>query len=312
MRLIYVKRVAVITFGWGTTCLWARAEVDVKSTMTYEGERRIYYVHLPPVYDDSAALPVVFVLHGGGGKAEEMDKFTGFNAVADREGFIVVYPQGLQGHWSDGRTVERVIGKYKETDDVGFLAALVDELNKKYKIDQARVYATGISNGAFMSFRLAADRPDVFAAVAGVAGGLSEDLAANHPPKGPVPVMFINGDADPLVPYNGGEIKVWGLSRGSVRPISEAVRWWSEANGAAAEGVVTQLPNRAPDDGTTAFREEHAGPAGTDVVLITVNGGGHTWPGGWQYRSERLVGKTSRDFNASDVIWDFFRRHSRR
>ncbi len=288
----------------------AAADGDVKAKMMVGALERTYIVHLPADYDAHAAAPLVFALHGGGGTAAKMDKLTGFNAVSDREGFLVVYPQGLGRHWNDGRDVNKKTVKGEEVDDVAFLAALVDRMAADYNVDRKRVYATGISNGAFMSFRLACDRPDVFAAVAGVAGAVSEDLAAGPLPQAPVPVMFINGDDDPLVRYGGGEIKVGARSRGTTLSVPASAAWWAGHNGCDAVGPAEYLADADAEDGTRAKREVYANAGGADVVLVTVEGGGHTWPGGWQYLWERLVGKTSRDFNASGMIWDFFKGHT--
>jgi polyhydroxybutyrate depolymerase len=240
-----------------------------------------------------------------------MNKLTGLNALADREGFIVVYPQGLGKHWNDGRTVNA--RATSDVDDVSFLVALAGELGGEYNVDPNRVYACGISNGAMMSFRLGADRPDVFAAVAGVVGAVTEDLAADHPLRAPIPCLFMNGTDDPLVPYEGGDITLFGFKRGAVTSTPASVEWWLRGNGAAgATPTVTTYPDESPDDGCLAVREEYAGPGGADVVLVRVEGGGHTWPGGWQYLSERIVGKTCRDIDGSAVIWAFFAARPKR
>jgi len=307
------KRVSVLGFAAVFVILSASSSCarDAKKEIAVDGIERSYYVHVPPSYDGATSVPLVLALHGGGGAGGNMDKLTGFNAVGDREGFIVAYPSGVGRHWSDGRAVNKKDVGGKEVDDVAFLTALVDRLAGDYNIDRKRVFVTGISNGAFMSFRLACDRPDVFAAAAGVAGAVTEDLAAGPAPRAPVPVMFINGDEDPLVRYGGGEIKVGKKSRGTTLSVPASVAWWVKANGAATTPATTALPDADAADGTTAVREDYAGAGGADVVLITVRGGGHTWPGGWQYLWARVIGRTSRDFSASDVIWEFFKEHPR-
>jgi polyhydroxybutyrate depolymerase len=282
---------------------------DEKKTITVDGVEREYYVHVPESYDGSEAVPLVLTLHGGGGKAEKMDKLTGFNDVADREGFIVVYPQGDNKRWNDGREIRSLL-PVEPPDDVRFLGDLVKRLTVDYKIDEERIYSTGISNGAFMSYRLAAENPNVFAAVAGVAAQISKALRDKYPPEGPVAVMMILGTEDPLVPYEGGEVKVFGIKRGEALSAAESVTLWTETNGCSGTPETTYYADIDGDDGSVVRRDEYFSDVGDDVVLLTVEGGGHTWPGGWQYMAVKVIGETNRDIDASDVIWEFFEGHT--
>jgi polyhydroxybutyrate depolymerase len=288
-----------------------QASTDGLERMTFDGARREYALHLPNGVEPRAPAPLVLALHGGSGTARGMGRLTGLDAIADREGFIVVYPQGIDRQWNDLRTIEGR-GPRPDVDDVGFLAALVDQIAAAHAVDRDRVYATGISNGAMMSFRLAAARPDRFVAVAGVAGAVSEALASGPPPAAPVPVLLVAGTEDPIVPFSGGEIGVLGRSRGKVLSTPSSVAYWVEHNGASQTPAVTTLPDVAPRDGTRVERVEHRHPAGADVVLLRVDGGGHTWPGGLQYLPEGAIGRTSRDISASELIWEFFAAHPRR
>lgn len=280
-----------------------------ENTIIVDGVEREYYVHVPESYDGSEPVPLVLVLHGGGGKAEEMDKLTGFNDVSDREGFIVVYPKGVNKYWNDGREILSLL-PVEPPDDVKFLGELVKQLTVDYKIDENRIYSAGISNGAFMSYRLAAEKPDVFAAVAGVAAQVPKALPEKYPPKGPVAVMMVLGDEDPLVPYGGGEVEVLGiLKHGEVLSADESVALWAENNGCSAKPETTYYADIDGDDGSVVRRDEYLSDVGADIVLLTVEGGGYTWPGGWQYLPVKLVGETNRDISASDVIWEFFEGH---
>ncbi|MCP4230399.1 MAG: prolyl oligopeptidase family serine peptidase [bacterium] len=281
---------------------------DVKKEITVDGENREYYVHASTVYDGSEEVPLVLVLHGGGGKATKMDKLTGMNDIADTEGFIVVYPQGKNKRWNDGRKIKRLFNK-KDMDDVKFLGDVVKKMTDEYNIDESRVYSTGISNGSFMSYRLASENPDTFAAVAGVAAQVSENLWDEHTPKLPIPVMMVLGDNDPLVPYEGGDVKVLGIKRGRVLSTEDSVSLWVDNNGCGTTPTTTYYNDSDPDDGSVVRRDEYTSADNDDVVLLTVEGGGHCWPGGWQYLGEKIVGKTNRDVNASEVIWDFFEGH---
>ncbi len=283
---------------------------DVKKKITVDGEDREYYVHVPTGYDGSSPVPLVLALHGGGGKATKMDKLTGFGKVSDAEGFIVVYPQGKNKRWNDGRKIKRLIKK-KDMNDIRFLGDVVKKMKTDYNIDETRIYSTGISNGGFMSYRLASENPDTYAAVAGVASQVTENLRDEHPPTTAIPVMMILGDKDPLVPYGGGDVKVLGMKRGRVISAGDSVKLWVDNNGCDATPTTTYYDDSDPDDGTTVCRDEYSSDNNADVVLLTVEGGGHCWPGGWQYLGEKIIGKTNRDINASEVIWDFFENHKR-
>lgn len=279
--------------------------------LVHGGLRRSYIVHVGVSCDREVPAPLVIVLHGGGGNGAGMVKLTNFNAVADREGFIVVYPDGIDRHWNDGRGVEWYRAHTQDVDDVGFISALIDELSRKLNIDVRRVYATGISNGGMMSYRLGCELSDKIAAIAAVTASLAVNKVREWSPSRPMPVMIIAGTADPLVPWEGGDIRFRGRTYGTLVSLPDTVRFWVEKNGCAARPAVRRLPDSAPDDGTTVRREAYSGcRGGAEVVLYMVEGGGHTWPGGLQYLPERIIGKTSREFDASEVIWQFFKMHS--
>jgi len=284
---------------------------DFSGALVHDGLRRSYIVHIGASCDLSHPAPLVIVLHGGGGNGAGMVKLTGFNAVSDREGFIVVYPDGIDRHWNDGRGVEWYRAHTQDIDDVGFISALIDELSRKLNIDAKRVYATGISNGGMMSYRLGCELSDRIAAIAAVAASLAVNKVKEWSPTRPIPVMIIAGTADPLVPWNGGDIRYGERIYGTVLSVPETVEFWVEKNGCTARPVVRRLPDSDPADGTVVRREAYSGcKDGAEVVLYAVEGGGHTWAGGLQYLPERIIGKTSREFSASEVIWQFFKQHS--
>ncbi len=288
------------------------ALADVKGEMEWEGRSRTFEVHVPPSYDGRTPTPVVFTLHGGGGNARRMRKLApDLNDLADREGFICVYPEGVDKHWNDGRGLRRYEAQRENVDDVGFLNALRKRLEGEYNVDPRRVYAMGISNGAFMTYRLAAGSPATVAAIGVVAGAMTVPLAEKYPPTEPVPVIMISGTDDPMVPYNGGQLRFVWLKLGEALSQDETLALWRENNGCDDAAVVTAYPDRDADDGTTVTRAEYSSPNGGDVVFVKVEGGGHTWPGGWQYLPEKLVGKTSRDIDAGEVIWAFVQEHPR-
>jgi polyhydroxybutyrate depolymerase len=241
-----------------------------------------------------------------------MLNLTGFHEVAAREGFLVVYPQGIGRSWNDGRITEVSQAHRERIDDLAFFDALLETLSREHRIDPARVYATGISNGGIFSHYLAAQRADKIAAIAPVVGGIAEPFDRNFRPTRPVSVLIIQGTEDPLVPYAGGKIAGGdGKDRGSVIGTERAVRLWTNANGCRPDPETSTLPDRDPQDGCRVEASMwRGGCAGSEVWLYRVEGGGHTWPGGLQYLPRFLIGRVTRDLD-SQAIWEFFRSHPR-
>lgn len=282
---------------------------DKTYEMEFGGRERNYIVHLPPEAKMQKPIPLLFNLHGGGGTAKGTPGLTfgRFNTLADRDGFIVVYPNAIKKNWNDGRKLENVLAWKEDIDDVGFITAIVDELKKKHNIDATRIFTTGMSNGGFMSSRLLCDRANIFRGGAILTASLSKDYMPKCDPKKPVAVMVMNGSDDPLVPYDGGMVKVFWKTRGEIVSTDEIVDFWGAKNGCEVKQDIIDLPDRV-DDGTTVSVTKYTNCKEQGaLVLYTVNGGGHTWPGGKQYLGERWIGKTNRDIVACDVIWDFFK-----
>lgn len=289
---------------------------DSSGSIKWDGLNRTYLVHVPPSHNKEKAAPLLFVLHGGGGTGKGMVSLTknGFNELADKEGFVVVYPDGIERHWNDGRGVARYRAHKENVDDVGFISALIEHLSQTLNIDAKRIYATGISNGGFFSQRLACELTDKIAAIAVVAAQMSKNLSLICKPKSPVSVLIMPGTKDPLVPYEGGEIgfPMGRVKLGKVLSVSETVKFWTAHNGCSSQPVVSWEPDNDPKDLTRVRKEVYSECKDkSEVVLLAIEGGGHTWPGGYQYLSEKIIGKTSRDIDANVVIWDFFKKHSR-
>jgi polyhydroxybutyrate depolymerase len=239
-----------------------------------------------------------------------MARLTRFRALADRDTFIVLFPDGLYRNWNDGREPSVSRTHAQGTDDLAFIDALLDSLARAFRIDSSRVFATGISNGAIFSHFLGARRSGRIAAIAPVAGGIAVPFDRHFHPSAPVSVLILQGTDDPLVPYGGGGVA--GGSRGRVIGTPEAVVKWVTANGCERVPVRQDLPDSDPGDGCrVSVYRWRGGAGGTEVVLHRIRGGGHTWPGGPQYLPEFLVGPVCTDIDASQVIWEFFRRHPR-
>jgi polyhydroxybutyrate depolymerase len=271
--------------------------------ITVDGIERTYILHIPKSLDNTKPAPLVFALHGGGGTAKKMNTLTKFNKVSDEYGFILCYPQGIDKHWNDGRMVNITHIDGVEVNDVKFFSLLIDTLLEKYNIDSARIYSCGISNGGMMSFRLGCELSSKIAAIAPVAISMSEYLYSSCSPGKPVPVLLIFGTEDPLVPYEGGSIS---FNRGEVVSVKKTVEFWVKNNVCNETPVVTEIDNE--DDGTSVKKLVYSGStARNEVVYYHIPGGGHTWPGGWQYLPKLIVGRTSKEFNASEVIWKWFK-----
>jgi polyhydroxybutyrate depolymerase len=234
----------------------------------------------------------------------------GLDRIADREGAIIAYPDGIEKNWNDGRTDTGHRATGENIDDVGFLTAIVETLVRELDVDPKRVYVTGISNGAIMSNRLGCERPDVFAAIAPDVGALAPEVAGRCKNGAPVPVLAINDTNDPLVPFGGGEVHFGRKELGEVLSVKETLATWVARDACSGPPETIAVPDRDPNDGATA-RIEHwlrcAG--GVEIVAYTIVGGGHTWPGGEQYLPKQVVGTVCRDFDANEVIWGFFKRH---
>jgi polyhydroxybutyrate depolymerase len=283
--------------------------------MTNELERT-YRVHIPPLLPENITPALVFVLHGGGGTGEGMERtltLGGFNTLADQNNFIVVYPDGIEKNWNDGRKNVTDPAHQQNIDDVGFFNALIDNLTMEFNIDPDRIFVTGISNGAMMSYRLAFEIPEKIAAIAPVAGAIPTDLVDYNISNEPISICVISGTNDPLVPWEGGIVGFPRNPRGTVISVLESVMYWVNHNNCSSTPDSTLLPDIDPTDHTWVQRDIYCeGNDNTEVILYTIYNGGHTWPDGYQYLPEVLVGRTSRDINANTVIWEFFATHAKK
>ncbi len=269
------------------------------------GQARAYRLHLP-ANRKPGSMPLVIVLHGGGrGNTDKMESL-GFDDLADRDGFAVAYPEGINHHWNDSR----VGNDAADVDDVGFMRALIDELVATEKIDGKRVFVTGASNGGIMAYRLGCELADRIVAIAPVIAGIPGPIAATCHPARPISVLAINGIDDPLVPYTGGSIRILGSrSRGEVIGAVASTEQFARSAGCTGAPTIAAEPDRAPDDGTTVERRDYTGcPPGISITLVSIAGGGHTWPGG-RYNAPRFVGRISQEFSATERICRFFVDH---
>ena len=267
------------------------------------GDRaRSYSVHIPPSYNPGKPTPVVLALHAAAMNGAAMARFCGLNETADRSGFVVVYPNGTGStpfflYWDAGGV------RGRPSDDVGYVAKLLDDLATVVHVDPRRVYATGMSNGAMMCYRLAAELSDRIAAIAPVAGTMA--IEACHPRR-PVPVLHFHGTKDGLVLFGGPDERI--PKNLKFLSVDASIRAWAQADGCPETPEVFEVPDLA-EDGTRVLRKSYGpGRGGSEVILYIIEGGGHTWPG----REPRLryLGRSTRDIAANDLIWEFFRKHA--
>ncbi len=288
------------------------------------GVTRRYALYLPAAMN-ATPLPLVLELHGGGVTIEDMTGASGHKTpyklwmpLADAERFIVVYPEGLNGAygkptWNDCRADSTVSS---HADDVAFLTALIDSLASQYPIDRERVYISGMSNGGLMALRLAVEAPEKVAAVATVGASMPAQSACSAPHV-PVAVLFMNGTADPFLPYTGGTLsRPPKPSHGTVMPVEEAVRLWATLDQTDPQPAVTTYPDRDPNDGGRVVRYRYAhGVQGTEVILYKIYGGGHAAPSMAEQYSrlfEHYFGKQNHDIEMVREVWAFFQDKARR
>ncbi len=282
------------------------------SIMVNDLERH-YVVHVPHGDTFGKRYPVVIVFHGGGGKALGVMWETGWANKADVEGFLAVFPEGTppdpskSGHfvrnpqtWNDG-SGRRIVAVNQAVADIEFVLTMIGDLNQRFKINEDRVYATGFSNGASMSFRVARELSNTVAAIAPVAGS---DWLVDKQPDRVVPLLYITGTDDPLNPLEGGVIYIGGKSFGIKPSVKEMINRWVQLYGLTAESRVVY-----ENDGTKGV--SYRSKFGIDtVVFFTIEGHGHHWPGGRSALPEWISGNNTAKFNATDIIWDFFKKHS--
>lgn len=272
---------------------------------TVGGHQRRYAVYVPPNLMPGA--PLVIVLHGGGGDGPYMRLSTGFefDMLADANGFVVAYPDGIGQAWNTCRKHVNNAAKRQRIDDVTFIEAIIAHEALAHGIDRRRVFATGHSFGGQMAFRLALERPNEFAGVAAISSNLP--VPADNECAGsemPIPAMIINGTDDPVNPYRGGR-SGGGATAGSVLSTEATAAYFVRLNGATGTPHITRLPHQDDSDPTWVERLAWTNSGRDVVVLYTIHSGGHVVPQPW-FRYPSNVGRQTRDLDAPAAIWAFF------
>lgn len=292
---------AIVAILLAVACRGALAQSSDRTiTLDIGGRARSAILHVPPSAVEGVPMPLVLLLHGGGGNGAQAQRAYGMDAVADREGFLVAYPNGTGrvGSLFTWNAANCCSYAYENNvDDVGFLRALVDEIERTYPIDPRRIYATGMSNGAMMTYRLGCQMADRLAAIAPVAGALNEQSCT---PSDPLPVIVFHGTDDRHVPYDGG-VGPDTLYPRVDQPVSYAISFWVDR-----DRCVTPPATETSPSGNIITETYGGGIRGSEVVLITIRGGGHAWPGG----TGSITGDVpTQEISASELIWAFFARH---
>jgi len=316
--------------GLLSLAVWAQ---DTKETVTVDKADRTYLVHLPKGFDAQQHYPVVVLLHGPNQQAEDMERLTRFNDLADKDSIIVVYPNAMQGHWNVGVTAPQQRRVYRRgygrrwgypgylpppppqqtprqeegqrrrqerADDVEFFNKMLDQLSTQSTVDMSRIYFAGLSDGGFMALRVGCNLSDRVAAIASVGAAMPKTMICV--PSRPVPVVMVNGTSDPVVKYDGGTGK-----DGRFQTISaeDSAKEWAKLDRCGEKPVHSKLPEHGKGGMQTKVETFDGCQENAQVELYSVKGGGNTWPGGEQYEPENTVGKTSQDFNANEVVWSF-------
>jgi polyhydroxybutyrate depolymerase len=296
----------------------ALAPGDYEFALNHQNMRRSYLVHVPPQAAKGSALPLMVNFHGAGSNAEVVKAYTRMDRAADRDGYIVIYPNGSSGFegrfltWNSGNCCGPAA--MLQVDDVGFALAVLDDVAVRASVDTSRIYATGLSNGAMMAYRFAAEAADRIAAVAGVAGTMSLQSFA---PKRPVPVLHIHSTQDPIARYDGGfgppatilDTRTLNVS------VEDMLRKWLDFDGCPLRPAAVDTVAGAagtPDAGHSAIRRVYR-PCrqGSEVVLWQLSGAGHVWPGGVRDYNPQLLGTGTAVIDANAEIWKFVSRFRR-
>jgi polyhydroxybutyrate depolymerase len=296
----------------------ALAPGDYEFSLMRQNLKRNYLVHVPPQAKSGRPLPLVIAFHGAGSNAEVMRAYTRMDPAADRDGYIAVYPNGSSGFqgrfltWNAGNCCGPAA--LLQVDDVRFALAVLDDISGRAAVDARRVYATGLSNGAMMAYRFAAEASDRIAAVSGVAGSMAVQSFA---PKRAMPVMHIHSTSDHIARYDGGlgPPSTIADTRTFNSPVEEMLRKWLDHDACslkpAALDTITGQPG-TPDESHTAIKRVYA-PCreGSEVVLWQLSGAGHVWPGGVRDYNPELLGTGTAIIDANAEMWKFFSRFRR-
>lgn len=330
-----ISIVILFAFYLSTTKI-ASAQASLE-WLNVDGSLRSFAVHLPIDYDSRRKYPVVVLLHGSGETAEDIERLSHFDFVADRYGFIAFYPNSNGTRWDvggapaaanrpsgrkgglgnmgpripfplpDGEGAEKNGNQDKNPlGDVKFLNQMLDKLAQTYSVDPNRIFATGYSDGGIMDFRLGCSMSSRIAAIAPVAAAMPKEMSLHCEPSRAIPLLMINGTSDPVVHFGGGRLRETTLT---ILPVKTTAEKWAELDRCALKPTQTELPPHNKEGLKTILNTYGDCRDGAEVALYTIEGGGNTWPSGDKILPEKEVGKTSTDLDTDEVMWKFFSAH---
>ena len=274
--------------------------------MTFDDRERRYIAYMPASGQPDSIL---FMLHGSGSDPERSRSGMTyeFDVIADKENVLVVYPEGYENHWNDCRSALTYSATAENVDDVGFLVGLKDKLSVEYDIPASNVFVVGMSNGGHMTYRLAYEAPDEFEGFAVIASNIPAESNFGCTPSGqPVNMMIMTGTDDPINPYAGGEVTIFGsTSEGLVQTAQDSADYWAGLAGYGDMPRVQAYPDLNPDDESTVESQIWDGLPGARVTFMTVQGGGHAVPHPVT-KYPPFFGPTNQDMNGPQEIWAFF------
>lgn len=301
-------------------CSLFRASVpepdDLSSPIAYnkielEKIKRTFLYYIPKNLPDNASI--VIVLHGSKGSGQQMREMTAyqFEILADQHKFIVVYPDGYEGHWNGCRKTATDSAHQLDIDDTEFITTLIEFFNSNYSINKKHVFLTGFSNGGHMCFRLASEIPEKIAAIAPLVAHVPvQDNSSCLKPSESIPVLLCSGTEDPINPFEGGEVSILGLiKKGQVKSAIDTAVFFRNIGDTKKESFeVIEFPDKDITDDSTVELRKWQKPSGVEINLFIVNGGGHTMPGTTPYYPEFICGKTNQDINIVNETVSFFLR----
>lgn len=281
----------------------------VDSFISHQDKQRRYILHLPKSYDGKEEVPLIIYLHGASGNSKGAQSSTNFNQVSNDNGFIVAYPQGFFEKspnsfvWAAARGLP---ADSSGIDDVGFIDKLVTSLKGQYRINAKRVYICGFSNGGFLTQRIAFEKNQQFAAFGSLGATMNQNKYGIVDPGRAIPMLFMLGSSDPLVPFNGG---IAGAPTTlPIVGIEKAVSFWVANNNCKIAFQSVDLPDKSTIDNSTVTVYEYTnGSCNSKVKFYKINGGGHTWPG-VKLTTQSPRSETNLDISAGEELWNFFKQ----
>ena len=279
---------------------------------TIAGQERHFMIYVPKNLQPKP--PILIAFHGGGGDGPIMREGTGFefDAFADANGFLVIYPYGIGQGWVSCRKGTDNKATRMRVDDIAFVEGMIAYEAQERNADRTRVFLTGHSNGGQLAFKLALERPELFAGIATTSAKLpTKDNMICGPGRLPMPVLMMNGTDDPVVPYRGGRTGRGQETQGNALSVPATAQYFAALNGDDPMAEVVKLPHLNDSDPTWVERSTWAGAGKPSVILYTIHAGGHLIPQPY-YRFPTIVGRMTKDVDAPAIIWDFFSKLSPR